>query len=197
MGYENQGCPVRHDHGGNPSHHQQPRPQGPSRSPHRRAEDIDPHDLDMTAYWSSPTVRARNAIFQIDTDMQRNYAALKAELIEHLSPVIIVNNDPQGGEYTLVHNGKTETLHPIPETFELAKSIAHVPLGIFSIIAPYLKGSETSDWVAPLSAFADTLGAARQQLRDADLPGELERSCRHILDSGIRFIEKSLSLIHI
>ncbi|MEH0059519.1 MULTISPECIES: hypothetical protein [Auritidibacter] len=188
MGHENHGCPIDH-HTLASSPGQQ---HGPSRSPHRRADEIDPHDLDMTAYWSSPKVQARNAIFQIDTDMQRHYAALKAELIEHLSPVIIVNNDPKGGEYTLVFDGKTETLHPIPETFELTKSVAHIPLGIFSIIAPYFKGSETTDWVPTLTAFADTLTVARRPIREANLPGEFEASCRHILDAGIGHIERSV-----
>jgi|GEM_PF-6097646 len=146
----------------------------------------------MTAYWSSERARGRNAIIQIDTDMQNNYDALKAELIKHLSPVIIVNNDAKGGEYTLIFNGKKETLHPIPVTFELAKSIAHIPLGIFAIIAPYLKGSETKDWIAKLEDFSETLRSAKRHLRDADIPDELEDVGRKILKAGIRYVERTI-----
>ncbi|TNV16062.1 hypothetical protein FIC94_11575 [Ochrobactrum teleogrylli] len=146
----------------------------------------------MTEFWSSERVRGRNAIIQIDTDMQHNYAALKAELINHLSPVIIVNNDAKGGEYTLIFNGKRETLHPIAVTFELAKSVAHVPLGIFTLIAPYLNGSDTTDWVAKLSEFSRTLQTAKRQLRSADIPDELEISSRKIIKAGVGYIDKTI-----
>lgn len=155
---------------------------------------IDPHDLEMVAYWSDSKVRARNAIFQVDSEMRRNYADLKAELIDHLTPVIVVNNDPKGGEYTLIYKGKIETLQPVSEIFEMAKSIAHVPLGIFSIIAPYLKGSDTDAWIAKLEEFSNTLRTARAELKSSEIPEELERSCARILDSGIRFIEKSVDM---
>ncbi|WP_159877006.1 hypothetical protein [Aquitalea denitrificans] len=140
MEQENNACPVtRHQgrdlsisNGLSRSHH---------RRAHRRAGGLDLYDLDMTAYRSSALVSGQHAITRVDADMQRNYAALNAALINHLSPVIIVNNDAKGGEYTLLFNGERKTLHPIPVVFELAKSIAHIPLGIFSIIAPYLRGS--------------------------------------------------------
>lgn len=155
-------------------------------------DDIDPHDLDMVAYWSEPTRRARNAILTVNADMRRNYAALKAELIKNLSPVIVVQNDAKGGKYTLIHKGEQESLHPVGEMFELAKSIAHVPLGTFSIIAPYLKGSETTAWVRPLQDFARDLSTARDQLATADIPKDLQDSSRGILDGALHFIEDSV-----
>ncbi len=59
--------------------------------------DINPHDLNMVAFASSTHVQARNALLAVDTAMQENYATLKASLIPHLSPVIVVNNDGKGG----------------------------------------------------------------------------------------------------
>ncbi|GAA1754824.1 hypothetical protein [Aeromicrobium alkaliterrae] len=192
MSTDDQGCPVGHHQAA-----QTPVPKVLSRSPHRNVDEIDPHDLDMTAFWSDPRVRARESVVQIDTDMQVSYAALKAELIKHLSPVIVVNNEERGGEYTLVLNGKTESLHPISRTFELAKSVAHVPLGIFSVIAPYLNRAETTDWAEPLSAFGRTLRTARERLRDADMPSGLEASSRVILDAGIAYIDKAVADGHV
>ncbi|WP_406415552.1 hypothetical protein OH809_42350 [Streptomyces sp. NBC_00873] len=160
-------------------------------------------------------LQARNAIFAVDTDTQKNYDALRAELIKHLSPVIVVQNDDRGGLYTLIHNGEQESLHPVSEIFELAKSIAHAPLGIYSVIAPYLsrqipnlpssacldqhdvdmvafKGPGTNDWVSPLQAFGTTLTTARQQLDNAHMPQELEASSTQILDVALRFINESM-----
>ncbi|AUG76169.1 hypothetical protein CFP65_1268 [Kitasatospora sp. MMS16-BH015] len=160
--------------------------------PNDHAKDIDPHDEEMVAYWSDPTKRTRNAIFAVNVDMRRNYAALKAELINHLTPVIVVQNDSQGGLYTLVHNGEREAVHPVSELFELAKSIAHVPLGTFAILAPYLKGPDANGWSRPLKHWAHTLRTAHAELAGADLPPALLASSTRILDGALGFIGGAL-----
>ncbi|MYS86126.1 hypothetical protein GTZ85_39415 [Streptomyces sp. SID5474] len=154
----------------------------------------------------------------MDTDTRTHYDALRAELIRHLSPVIVVQNDYRGGRYTLIHNGAQESLHPVSDIFESAKSIAHAPLGIYSIIAPYLshripgppgstrldrhdvdmvafKGPGTTDWLGPLQSFATTLSNARRRLGDARMPQELEASSTRILDASLEFVEASVASV--
>ncbi|GHI02323.1 hypothetical protein AQI88_26530 [Streptomyces cellostaticus] len=155
--------------------------------------------------------QARDAIRAVNADMRRNYAALKSELIKHLGPVIIVQNDAKGGKYFLVHHGETISEQPVSEIFELAKSIAHISLGIFSVLAPYLnkrvpaqhtddidphdlemvafKGPETDGWVQPLQDFAATITTARKKLEAANLPAKLQASSTHILDGALKFID--------
>ncbi|MEV8312323.1 hypothetical protein AB0P36_34795 [Streptomyces flavidovirens] len=147
--------------------------------------------------------------------MRSNYATLKSELIKRLTPVIIVQNDYRGGRYYLVHNGETISEHPVPEIFELAKSIAHIPLGMFSILAPYLSkrvpphhlkagdmfardlemvafhGPESENWVLPLQEFGQTIDTARRRLEEAELPARLQASCAAILDGASTFIAAS------
>ncbi|MYW04036.1 hypothetical protein [Streptomyces sp. SID3343] len=160
-------------------------------------------------------LRARTAIFAVDTDTRRNYDALRAELIKRLGPVVVVENDYRGGRYTLVHHGEQESVHPVCDIFELAKSVAHAPLGIYSIIAPYLdhpspdlpgsgrldphdldmvafKGPATLDWLGPLQAFGATLATARQQVCDARMPHALEASSTRILDASVAFVDESV-----
>ncbi|MDH6132897.1 hypothetical protein P3T37_002283 [Kitasatospora sp. MAA4] len=155
--------------------------------------------------------QARDAIIAVDTDMQKYYDALRAEVTLNLSPVIVVYNDYAGGLYTLVHNGQQISEHPVSEIFQLAKSVAHAPLGIYSILSPYLdnrvpnlpnadhldahdlqmvasKGPATTEWVTPLQAFAATLAGARRQLAAANMPQELQDSSARILDAALRFI---------
>lgn len=159
--------------------------------------------------------RARDAILAAEGGTQRHYDALRAELIDHLSPVIVIQNDDQGGLYTLIHDGEQESLHPVSEIFELAKSIAHTPLGIYSIIAPYLahrlpdltgsarldrhdvdmvafKGPAEKGWIGPLRDFGTTLTTARQQLGDADLPQRLAASSAQILDGALDFVQGAM-----
>ncbi|PCG83455.1 hypothetical protein CIB93_24540 [Streptomyces sp. WZ.A104] len=148
--------------------------------------------------------------------MRTNYAALKAELIKHLSPVVVVQNDAKGGRFTLVTESGQESAGPVPETFELAKSIAHVPLGVFSVIASYLadhipnlpnadridphdllmvafNDDSSTAWIPPLEAYAATLATARRNLPDAGLPAALTTSCGNILDAALRFIDTSVT----
>ncbi|MBH1937189.1 hypothetical protein I5Q34_23465 [Streptomyces sp. AV19] len=160
---------------------------------------------------------ARAAVIQVDTDMQHHYDLLRASVARHLGPAIVVNNDAKGGEYFLVDQGKTiERLHPVGPLFELAKSIAHTPLGIYAVVAPYLDpkvppvgnadridshdlaqvahiGPSSTAWSGPLQQFAVTLRTARQNLAGANLPAPLEDSSRSILDGGLDYITDAVA----
>ncbi|HWU09703.1 MAG TPA: hypothetical protein VN520_25555, partial [Streptomyces sp.] len=159
---------------------------------------------------------ARNSIRAVNTGMRSHYASLKTELIKQLTPVIIVENNAVGGRFTLVNGGiQVETVDPVPEYFELAKSIAHVPLGIYSVLAAYLSdqvpnipNSERIDphdldmivfkapgdksWTIPLKAFRTTLDSALTKLPTANLPDDLYVSCDKILTEAIKFIDASV-----
>ncbi|NEB77836.1 hypothetical protein G3I40_21835 [Streptomyces sp. SID14478] len=158
-------------------------------------------------------------MFAVNSGMRANYATLKAELIKHLSPVVVVQNDAKGGRFTLVTKDGQESVNPVDQTFELAKSIAHVPLGIFSVIASYLAdkipnlpGADRIDphdlvmvafnddtstaWIEPLHAYAAKLTTARGNLAAANLPAALTTSCGNILDAALAFIETSVAAEH-
>ncbi|MBC3842870.1 hypothetical protein GXW82_29910 [Streptacidiphilus sp. 4-A2] len=165
--------------------------------------------------------QARANMIAVDTAMQNNYDALRVDLINHLTPVIVVNNDAQGGTYSLIQdNTVVESLQPVDPVFALAKSIAHTPLGIYSICAPSLSptnilssqtqyidphdlqmvafnGPTDTSWTAPLQAFASTLQTARASLASAGLPsdsnGSLYDSCAYILDKAQAYIAATLS----
>jgi len=154
---------------------------------------ISPHDLNMVAFDSNKQAVARNAIYAVDTVMQQNYDALRAQLITHLGPVIVVQNDGRGGTFTLVHEGRQETVQPVSPVFELVKSVSHTALGIYVIIAPYLKNSHIKDWVIPLTNFRATLSEALQNLDEAALPGEAKKSCTKVLNGGIKFIDNAIA----
>ncbi len=156
---------------------------------------------------------ARNAIRNVNAGMRANYASLKSELVKHLTPVVVVENNAVGGRFTLINNGvRVETVDPVPEYFELAKSIAHVPLGTYSVLAAYLSdqvpnipGSQRIDphdlemvafktpgdkgWVTPLNSYRTTLKSALTMLPTANLPVDLEDSCTRILTEAVKFID--------
>ncbi|MEU9519767.1 hypothetical protein [Streptomyces sp. NPDC048224] len=159
---------------------------------------------------------ARDAIRAVNARMRANYATLKSELTTQLSPVVVVSNNAVGGRFTLINGGKqVETVDPVPEYFELAKSIAHVPLGLFSILASYLSDQVPNipnadridphdlamvvtrtpgdkGWITPLNAFRTTLQTAYIKLGTANLPLDLENSCDRILSEAVKFIDASV-----
>ncbi|MER5889956.1 hypothetical protein ABT160_39535 [Streptomyces sp. NPDC001941] len=172
--------------------------------------------VDGTADSVSLVRQARNSMLAVNSGMRSNYAVLKSDLIKQLSPVIVVQNDARGGKFTLIHNGaQVASENPVDEIFELAKSISHVPLGIFSVIAPYLsdkvpnlpnasridphdldmvafKGTASDGWIAPLAEYAKTLATARGQLTKANLPAPMVTSCSQLLDAAGKFIAVSI-----
>lgn len=153
---------------------------------------IDPHDLDLVAVESDPVKRARERLFDVDAAMRRNYDALKAKVSANLNPVIIVQPDLRGGNYTLILDGKRTTVYPVSPLFQMVKSIAHFPLGIYTILAPYLKDTTAKDWQADLANFKKTAKTALENLHEAGLPAEAEKASRKILSKGIRFIDESI-----
>ncbi len=160
---------------------------------------------------------ARQTILQIDLAMRSRYKALKDNVQPHLGPYIIVANGPEGGTYWLVQNGKvTEAVTPIDEIFQLAKSVAHIPLGTFSVLAPYLSdivpahhlkngdmdprdlaavafvGPVSTDWVQPIIEWCKLIVTTRSALANAELPDDLRKSSEEICDAAIRFIENAV-----
>ncbi|MGW4164005.1 hypothetical protein [Streptomyces sp. NPDC004788] len=160
---------------------------------------------------------ARTAILNVNAGMRTRYKSLKDELQNKLSPVIVVTNGPEGGTYYLVENGVVvEKTAPIDQLFQLAKSIAHTPLGTFSVLARYLNkrvpdwhlkagdmdahdlesvamvGPESTAWVDPLRQWRDVLISGRNALKPAGLPDKLESSSRAILNSLIDFCSNAI-----
>ncbi|HCS62723.1 MAG TPA: hypothetical protein DIW64_00770 [Cellvibrio sp.] len=160
---------------------------------------------------------ARQKILQIDLEMRSRYKTLKSNVQPHLGPYIIVANGPEGGTYWLVQNGKViETVTPIDEIFQLAKSIAHIPLGTFSVLAPYLShtvpdyhlqsgdmdprdlaavafiGPTSTDWIQPIIDWNKLILDTRGALANAELSDDLRVSSEQICDAASRFIENAV-----
>ncbi|MBT9557965.1 MAG: hypothetical protein IV100_18150 [Myxococcales bacterium] len=161
---------------------------------------------------------ARKTILQIDNEMRSRYKSLKDQVQPHLGPFIVVANGPDGGTYWLIENNLVvEKSDPIDVMFQLAKSIAHIPLGTFSVLAPYLSdvvpphhckagdidphdlamvaftGPTSTGWVQPLQDWGIFIEATRLALADAELPDDLYASSTRICEAATRFIGKTIS----
>jgi hypothetical protein len=153
---------------------------------------IDPHDLAMATADTSPRDLAYEAICAVDSLMRDNYAKTKSRLMTKLSPVIIVQFSITGGIYTLIHDGVHETVSPVGKNFELCKSISHIPLGIYSMIAPYLREAPPVGWQNGILNFKKVITNARDHLTTASLPQETDQACRTIIDASVAFLDGTI-----
>ena len=75
-----------------------------------------------------------------------------------------------GATYTLyLEDGTSERIVPVSRQYEMYKCLSHIPLGIFTIIAPYFGNPRSQAWIDPLRRFQSGVEAARRALGDADL----------------------------
>jgi len=164
-----------------------------ARGKHEVIGTIDPHDLGMVAMRSSERSRALLDVFAVDDLMRANYDALRAQVLEELTPVIVIQPDLSGGTYTLVRNGAQTTVHPCSPVFQLTKSVCHAPLGLFSILAPYLEGHDTTAWTEPLRAYREVLATGRSAVPNCGLPDEGVGASTEILTGAIEFADAALA----
>lgn len=126
-------------------------------------------------------------------------ADARSNVINNLYPVIVVQLDMSGGTFTLVQRNKKTTVQPVDPIFERAKSITHVPLTIYMILATYLKNPEESSslWVPKLSQFNIKVKESQVQLKkmhnDSHLPKDVYQWSLTILEASQAFIEKIVS----
>lgn len=155
---------------------------------------IDPHDLAVVAMKSSLSVRAAESLFAIDDAMRLHYDALKSTVAASVRPVIVVQNDLQGGTYTLLESDRRTTVQPVPPVFQMVKSVSHAPLALYAIIAPYLRSAPTSAWAPAAKNFRQILEGAATLIEHADLTDAARKSCNTIIHASIEFIDAILKV---
>ena len=153
---------------------------------------IDAHDLEMVTAGTTPRDLARGAICAVDELMRDHYFKSRTRLMANLKPVIIVQYSFGGGTYTLINEGFRETVSPVGPNFELCKSIAHIPLGIYSMLAPYLNGARPVGWQDGILNFRKVITNAFVHLEAAELPPAAVLSCRTIIGASAEFLDGAI-----
>lgn len=137
--------------------------------------------------------QADDSIRALNRTARDHYAHTLQWISGQLDPVIVVQFDGVGGTFTLRTGGRSVTAQPVPSSYELAKSVAHSPLGIFVIIAPYMQTPESTLWHADLRAFAGRVRAALERLNDSALPADARQHARAVLRESLAFIDGALT----
>ena len=138
--------------------------------------------------------QAHTMIAACDAEMHTNYDNNRVRIGLAVFPLLYSEFTPAGGRYTLLVNDSARfSASPTPPIYEEVKSIAHIPLGVWSIVSRYLAASGTGQWVEPLERFGRTISGAREHLSEASMPAKVEEDCRAVMDGSLAFIRRSAS----
>ena len=136
--------------------------------------------------------QAHTMIAACDAEMHSNYESNHVAIGLAVFPLLYSEFTPGGGRYTLLVNDSARfSASPTPPIYEEVKSIAHIPLGIWSIVSRYLAAPGTGQWVEPLERFGQTISGARDHLSEASMPKDVEADCRALIDGSLAFIGRS------
>lgn len=74
----------------------------------------------------------------------------------------------QGGLFTLyLEDGSARRISPAPPAYEALKGLAHMTVGLASILGPYLRAPRAAGWRAPLSGFLAKVVEAEAEAAEA------------------------------
>ncbi|WIG94650.1 hypothetical protein [Myxococcus sp. SDU36] len=101
-----------------------------------------------------------SAIVELHRTMRQNYLRMVHRVGRNIHPLIIARDtEPEmdradlgrqgvGGSYTLyLENGETYSVRPTPRAYELLKCLAHIPLGLFTLLSPYFQNATATSWM--------------------------------------------------
>ena len=137
--------------------------------------------------------QAHANIVACDDEMRMNYAINHVAIGQKIYPFLYSEFTPDGGRYTLLINeSEWVSAKPVPPIYELAKSIAHIPLGVWSIIARYTNYPHNGDWIQALADYNRTLAKALESLADLNLNEKEEEAFAKILKGVLTFTERAV-----
>lgn len=130
----------------------------------------------------------------LDATMRAAYDTHIARVGDNIYPILYVDFTLVGGRYTLVEDeAKTHVRAPDLKNYAQLKSIAHIPLGIFVMIAEYVTYPGNKQWVPPVQAYLEQLTTAQEQIERSGLDKFAQNACKAIVSGSISFLQDILS----
>lgn len=147
-------------------------------------------------------------VVALHRDMRARYLEVIHQVGRNIYPLIIArDNLPDrdradwgrqglGGTYTLyLEGGETHSVRPTPRAYELLKCLAHIPLGLFTIVSPYFQNPRASAWAAALEGMGAQIDAALASLaaEEQALADEHRAWVRAMLERSRGYVRATLA----
>lgn len=121
----------------------------------------------------------------INNGVRAAYAEEKARRLAATQPVMVVAFD----ELIFRHNGTEKRENFTPPLYHQLKGIAHIPLGIYAILAAPARGEDNATWRPALAALRTQIMASVPLLDDLKLPRKDLRRQHEIIRDCLDFID--------
>jgi hypothetical protein len=109
-------------------------------------------------------------------------------------PIILGLFSTSGGRFLLYRPGQPPLeAPPVPEVYQLLKSISHSVMALSVVVGPHIGKSGDLSWLPSLGAYRVRLQAALDSLDFTAMPAEWRASNRALLAENIAFIDQSLA----
>ncbi len=123
---------------------------------------------------------APDPLLELNRDFRAAYAHARQELLAKTGPVIIVLGD----DLALLRGGKRTQVRAVPESYHTFKAVAHVPLGIYVLLATPGDGPIAEERLAAFRGYLQRLDAAIKSVEGRGLPeAVLARQLKILLPS--------------
>lgn len=147
----------------------------------------------IVAVAGNESAQADDRIRALNHGMRDAYAKTLARVSANIDPVLVVQFDGVGGTFNLRDGKRFVRVQPVPPGYELSKSVAHVPLEIFVMLAPYLDAPSAGEWPNQLSATVKRIQAALDGLDGTSLAEPAREDARIVLSGSLAFAENALA----
>lgn len=138
--------------------------------------------------------QAHQYAIDIDLAMRSNYSINLKRVSQTIYPLLYAEANLSGGRYTLcVDEHTTYVCQDSQPVYAELKSIAHIPLGIYSIIFSYSEYPLNGQWIKPLADFLGVVTQASLTLAQLGLSPSTNIACREIITQSMLTMQKFIS----
>jgi hypothetical protein len=154
-------------------------------------------DVIVGAVVPAPAMVARQNVLALNTGMFELYGdagqlVQSSILAQH--PVILGLFSGGGGRFIMYRPGKPPLeAPPVPEVYQLLKSIAHSVMALGVVVGPHIGKPDDQSWKPSLASYRVRLKAALDSLDATSMPVEWRANNHTLLEQNIAFIDKALA----
>ena len=135
-------------------------------------------------------IALNNAMFDLYGDAGQVFQ--KNILAQH--PLILGLFSGAGGHLVLYRPGMAPLDGPpVPEVYQLLKSIGHSTMALSEVVAPYLDNHANQSWRAGLLAYRSRMQSALDSLDATSVQAQWRPACRDILKNNIVFMDAAVA----
>ncbi len=153
-----------------------------------------PHtDMSYAATAGDKKQQVMQFVYDIDAAMRENYAINIQRIGNSVYPFLFAEATFDGGRYTLVVDRNTRYVKEnVAPLYDKMKAVAHIPLGIFSIISAYADYPGLQQWRDQLAAYHQQVGLVSRYINDLELPAAEASHVDNILSGCLLFMKEAL-----